>query len=178
MSLLEAVDSTKHRAIIMTAYGAGLRIGEVCSLHVDDIDSQRMMIRVRHGKGDQTRYVPLPERVLFLLRRYWIIERPNKPWLFPGQQRGCPISDQTVRHHLSVAVKKAGLTKRVTPHCLRHSFATHLLELGVDVRVIQMLLGHRSIRTTVRYTRMTSRLLAKTKSPVDVLGTPKQKMIG
>jgi integrase/recombinase XerD len=177
-TLLDAIESIKHRAVVMTAYGAGLRISEVCALQVDDIDSKRMTIRVRHGKGDQARYVLLPERVLFLLRRYWVFERPKKPWLFPGQQPGCPLSAASVRYHLGAAAKKAELTKRVTPHVLRHTFATHLLELGTDVRVIQMLLGHRSIRTTVRYTRVTSRVLAKTKSPVDVLGTPKQKMIG
>jgi site-specific recombinase XerD len=177
-TLLDTVESIKHRAVIMTAYGAGLRVSEVCSLQVDDIDSKRMTIRVRHGKGNQARYVPLPERVLFLLRRYWVIERPNKPWLFPGMQPGCPLSAASVRYHLGEAATKTGLTKRVTPHVLRHSFATHLLELGTDIRVIQMLLGHRSIKTTVRYTRVTSRVLARTKSPVDVLGTPKQKMIG
>lgn len=176
--LLDAIDSLKHRALIMTAYGAGLRVSEACSLQVEDIDSERMTIRVRHGKGNQARYVPLPERVLFLLRRYWAIERPKKPWLFGGAQAGCPLSDQSVRYHLSAAAKKTGLTKRVTPHVLRHTFATHLLELGTDIRVIQMLLGHRSIRTTARYTRVSNQLLAKTTSPVDVLGTPKQKMIG
>jgi site-specific recombinase XerD len=177
-ALLDAIDAIKARAVIMTAYGAGLRVSEVCALHVEDIDSHRMTIRVRKGKGNQARYVPLPERVLFLLRRYWVIERPKKPWLFPGKQPGCPVSESSVRYQLRAAAEKTGLTKRVTPHTLRHSFATHLLELGTDVRVIQMLLGHRSIRTTVRYTRVTSRVLAKTKSPVDVLGTPKQKMIG
>jgi site-specific recombinase XerD len=176
--LLDAVDVLKHRAVIMTAYGAGLRVSEVCALQVDDIDSQRMTLRVRQGKGNQARYVPLPERVLFLLRRYWAIERPKKPWLFPGKQPGCPVSEAAVRYQLRTAAAKTGLTKRVTPHVLRHSFATHLLELGTDVRVIQMLLGHRSIRSTARYTHLTSRVLAKTKSPVDVLGTPKQKLIG
>jgi integrase/recombinase XerD len=178
MSLLDAIESIKHRAVVMTAYGAGLRISEVCALHVDDIDSKRMTLRVREGKGNRARYVILPERVLFLLRRYWVLERPKKPWLFPGKQAGCPLSAASVRYHLAAAAKKTGLTKRVTPHVLRHTFATHLLELGTDVRVIQMLLGHRSIRSTVRYTQMTSRVLAKTTSPVDVLGTPKQKMIG
>jgi len=176
--LLDAVEAIKHRAVIMAAYGAGLRVSEVCSLQIDDIDSQRMTIRVRYGKGGQARYVPLPERVLFLLRRYWVTERPKGPWLFPGKQRGCPVSESSVRYHLRAAAKKTGLTKRVTPHVLRHTFATHLLELGTDVRVIQMLLGHRSIRTTVRYTRVTRTLVANTKSPVDVLGTTKQKKIG
>jgi integrase/recombinase XerD len=177
-ALLDAVESLKHRAVVMTAYGAGLRISEVCNLQVEDIDSKRMTIRVRHGKGNQARYVLLPERVLLVLRRYWALERPKKPWLFAGAQAGCPLSPASVRYHLGAAAKKTGLTKRATPHVLRHSFATHLLELGTDVRVIQMLLGHRSIRTTVRYTRVTNRILAKTTSPVDVLGTPKQKMIG
>jgi site-specific recombinase XerD len=176
--VLEAIESTKHRAIVITAYGAGLRVSEVCTLQIEDIDSKRMTIRVRHGKGDRARYVPLPERVLFLLRRYWVMDRPKGPWLFPGQQAGCPISAASVRYHLNAAVQKAEVTKHVTPHVLRHTFATHLLELGTDVRVIQMLLGHRSIRTTMRYTQMTSRILAKTKSPVDVLGTPEQKRIG
>lgn len=180
ITLLDAVESIKHRAVIMTAYGAGLRVSEVCALQVDDIDSKRMTIRVRHGKGDRARYVILPERVLFLLRRYWVQERPKKPWrwLFPGNQTGCPLSAGSVRYHLGAAAKKTGLAKRVTPHVLRHTFATHLLELGTDVRVIQMLLGHRSIRSTVRYTQMTPRVLAKATSPLDVLGTPKQKMIG
>lgn len=178
MGLLDAIEAIKHRAVIMTAYGAGLRVSEVCSLQADDIDGKRMTIRVRLGKGNKARYVILPERVLFLLRRYWVIERPRKPWLFAGKQAGCPLSSASVRYHLNAAAKKTGLTKRVTPHILRHSFATHLLELGTDVRVIQMLLGHRSIRSTMRYTQMTPRILAKTTSPVDVLGTPKQKMIG
>jgi integrase/recombinase XerD len=175
--LLDAVDSTKHRAIVMTAYGAGLRVSEVCGLKVVDIDSKRMTIRVL-GKGGRERYVLLPERVLFVLRRYWLAERPKGSWLFPGQQKDCPASAASVRFHLHAAAERTGLRKRVTPHVLRHSFATHLLELGTDVRVIQMLLGHRSIRTTVRYTRVTSRLVAATKSPIDVLGTPEQKKLG
>lgn len=178
LRLLDALHSIKHRAIVMTAYGTGLRISEVCALTAENIDSQRMVIHVRHGKGDRDRYVQLPERVLFLLRRYWVAERPTKPWLFPGEQRGCCVSAGSVRYHLSAAAKKAGLVKRVTPHVLRHTFATHLLELGTDVRVIQMLLGHRSIRTTVQYTRVTSKLVAGTTSPIDVLGTPKAKMLG
>jgi len=175
--LLDAIDSTKQRAIVMTAYGAGLRINEVCGLRIVDIDSKRMTIRVQ-GKGGRERYVLLPERVLFVLRRYWLAERPKGSWLFPGQSKDCPVSAASVRFHLHAAAAKTGLRKRVTPHVLRHSFATHLLELGTDVRVIQMLLGHRSIRTTVRYTRVTSRLVAGTRSPIDVLGTPEQKKLG
>jgi len=177
LRLLEGIDSVKYRAIVMTTYGCGLRISEVCSVKTEDIDSQRMVIRV-DGKGGRERYVQLPERVLFLLRKYWVAERPKKPWLFPGEQPGCCVSAAAVRYHLAASAKKAELTKRVTPHALRHSFATHLLELGTDVRVIQMLLGHRSIRTTVRYTRVTNKLIASIKSPVDVLGTPAQRKIG
>lgn len=117
MSLLDAIEAIKHRAVILTAYGAGLRVSEVCSLQVDDIDSKRMTIRVRLGKGNKARYVILPERVLFLLRRYWAIERPKKPWLFAGNQAGCPLSPASVRYHLNAAAKKTGLTKRVhAPH--------------------------------------------------------------
>ena len=177
LALLEGIESVKYRAIVMATYGCGLRISEVCCLKTEDIDSQRMVIRV-DGKGGQQRYVQLPERVLFLLRRYWVAEHPKRPWLFPGEQPGCCVSASAVRYHLHASARRAGLTKRVTPHVLRHSFATHLLELGTDVRVIQMLLGHRSIRTTVRYTRVTNRLVSSTKSPVDVLGTAAQRKIG
>ena len=176
--LLGAIDSVKHRAIVMTAYGGGLRIGEVCKLKAADIDSKRMLIHLHNAKGGRDRYVTLPERVLLVLRRYWRVERVNGPELFPGQRPGTCISDSAVRAKLHDATNKAKLAKRVTPHCLRHSFATHLLELGTDLRVIQMLLGHRSIRTTVRYTRVTDKHVARITSPIDVLGTPKAKQLG
>jgi site-specific recombinase XerD len=133
-----------------------------------------MLIHVRGkrgAKGGHDRFVPLPERVLFTLRRYWALARPTGPQLFPGKEAGRGISADAVRHHLHAAAAKVGLQKRVTPHVLRHSFATHLLELGTDIRVIQMLLGHRSIRTTLRYTRVTRQHVARVQSPVDVLGT-------
>jgi site-specific recombinase XerD len=181
--LLEAMESTKYRAIVMTAYGAGLRISEVCRLRVGDVDSKRMLLLI-HGKGGRDRYVPLPERVLFALRRYWVEEKlkrskdPGSQPLFPGQQVDTCVSASAVRDNLHKGAKKAGLEKRVTPHVLRHSFATHLLELGTDLRVIQMLLGHASIRTTVRYTRVTDKHLRRTQSPVDVLSTPKARVLG
>lgn len=177
-ALLDALREPKHRAIVMTAYGAGLRVSEVCSLCVSDIDSRRMLIHIRNAKGGRDRYVPLPERVLFTLRRYWAATRPSGPELFPGQPPQRTISASAVRSQLKKAAVKAGLAKRVTPHVLRHTFATHLLELGTDVRVIQMLLGHRSIRTTMRYTRVTDRHLSRTQSPIDVLGTKKAKKLG
>lgn len=166
--LLEALESTTYRAIVMTAYAVGLRISEVCRLETGDIDAKRKVIHVRHAKGGRDRYVPLPERVLFTLRAYWKEVRPTGSYLFPGHQPGTCISHAAVRKNLKAAADKARIKKLVTPHVMRHSFATHLLELGTDIRVIQMLLGHRSIRTTLRYTRVTTRLIAGTTSPVDV----------
>ena len=173
--LLEALEEPMYRAIVMTTYGAGLRISEVCALEVADIDSKRMLLHVRDAKGGRDRYVPLPERVLFMLRRYWAAARPQGPELFPGKEPGRCISVDAVRHHLHAAAHKAGLQKRVTPHVLRHSFATHLLELGTDIRVIQMLLGHSSIATTLRYARVTPEHVARVQSPIDLLGTPRAK---
>ncbi len=173
--LLEALQEPKYRALVMATYGAGLRISEVCTLRVEDIDSKRMLLHIRHAKGGRDRFVPLPERVLFTLRRYWVAARPQGPFLFPGKESGHPISVDAVRHHLHEAALTAGLQKPVTPHILRHSFATHLLELGTDIRVIQMLLGHTSIATTLRYARVTPAHVARVQSPIDVLGTPKAK---
>jgi site-specific recombinase XerD len=174
-SLLGAMEAPMYRAIVMTAYGVGLRVSEVCQLCVGDIDSRRMVIHIREAKGARDRFVPLPERVLFALRRYWAVARPTGQRLFPGKEPGRGISPDAVRHHLRKAAAKVGLRKRVTPHVLRHSFATHLLELGTDIRVIQMLLGHSSIRTTLRYTRVTRQHVARVQSPVDVLDTPAAK---
>lgn len=171
LSLLGAMEEPMYRTIVMTTYGAGLRISEVCRLEVGDIDSGRMMLHIRDAKGARDRFVPLPERVLFALRQYWKAVRPTGPQMFPGKEAGRCISPDAVRSHLHKAAKKVGLQKRVTPHVLRHSFATHLLELGTDIRVIQMLLGHGSIRTTLRYTRVTHKHVARIQSPVDVLGT-------
>jgi integrase/recombinase XerD len=173
--LLAAMEGPKYRAIVMTTYGAGLRISEVCGLRVEDIDSQRMVLHVRLAKGGRDRFVPLPERVLFALRHYWRAVRPTGPFLFPGKEPGRYVSADAVRHHLHEAALKVGLQKSANPHVLRHSFATHLLELGTDIRVIQMLLGHTSIRTTLRYTRVTPKHIARVQSPIDVLGTPKAK---
>jgi len=173
--LLEALQEPKYRAIVMTTYGAGLRISEVCTLCVEDIESKRMLLHIRDAKGGRDRFVPLPERVLFMLRRYWVSARPQGPYLFAGKEPGHPISVDAVRHHLHEAALQAGIQKPVTPHILRHSFATHLLELGTDIRVIQMLLGHTSIHTTLRYTRVSPTHIAQVQSPIDLLGTPKAK---
>lgn len=176
--LLEALESTSYRAIVMTTYAVGLRVSEVCALETGDLDAKRRLIHVRHAKGGRDRYVPLPERVHFALREYWKAVRPKGTHLFPGREDGTCVSHAAVRANLKTAAEKAGIKKRVTPHVLRHSFATHLLELGTDIRVIQMLLGHRSIRTTLRYTRVTPRLIAGTTSPVDVPSEVRKQKLG
>ena len=175
-ALLDAMESVMYRAIIMTTYAVGLRIAEVCKLPVAAIDSKRMVIHVI-GKGGRERVVPLPPLVLFTLRTYWKEAKCSGAILFPGQTGAC-ISASAVRNNLKVAAKKAGITKRVTPHVLRHSFATHLLELGTHISVIQMLLGHRSLRTTLRYTRVTPQMLAGIKSPVDVPREVRKQKLG
>ncbi|WP_437600116.1 site-specific integrase [Sorangium sp. So ce590] len=174
-ALLNAIGSVKQRTIVLTAYGAGLRIDEVCSLRVEDIDSKRNLIHVRNCKHGRDRYVMLSAPVLTALRIYWRADRPAGPELFPGRKQGSVISHEAVRNALREAARRCKLHKRVTPHVLRHSFATHLLELGTDIRVIQALLGHRSIRTTVRYARVSQAHVGRTRSPVEVLGTQEAK---
>ena len=157
--------------VAMAAYGAGLRISEACRLRPTDIDSDRMLIHVRLGKGNKDRFAMLSERLLKMLRGYWVKARlsDRKGWLFPGRKSGRPLSPSAITKALHEAAKKAGITKKVTPHLLRHSFATHLLEDGVDLRVIQELLGHASIRSTVRYTHVSKKHIASVKSPLDRL---------
>jgi len=174
-SLLGAMQHPKYRAIIMTTYGAGLRISETCHLRVADIDSGRMVLHIRGGKGGRDRIVPLSPSVLWTLRSYWKTVRPGMDFLFPGKEPGQPISFDAVRHHLQEAAIQAGLQKRVTPHVLRHSFATHLLELGTDIRVIQTLLGHGSLQSTLRYARVTPAHAGRVRSPIDVLDTPEAR---
>jgi integrase/recombinase XerD len=176
--LLEAVHSVKYRAVLMTTYGAGLRISEVCRLRTEDIDSRRMLIHVREGKGGDSRYALLSPRLLAVLRAYWKETRPAGPYLFPGRRADRPITRETIRGALTRAATRCGLDKRVTPHLLRHSFATHLLESGTDIRTIQVLLGHRSIVSTQVYTQVSTRHLSQTRSPLDLLGTPAGKVLG
>jgi site-specific recombinase XerD len=165
--LLEAVHSPLHRAVLMTAYGAGMRIGEACSLLTTDIDSPRGVIHVRDGKRARDRYVMLSPVLLAALRGYWRLYRPTPPVLFPGEKPGSCVSHAAVRQALREARAATGLTKRVTPHSLRHAFATHLLEDGADIRTIQALLGHGSIRSTARYTQVSVAHICKTPSPLD-----------
>ena len=177
--LLGAIESPKYRAIVMCAYGAGLRVGEVCSLRPEDVDGKRMLLHVRDAKGARDRYVVLAARLLDALRAYWRAVRPARDgYLFPGATAGSHVSDDTVRQVLRRAAASCGLEKRVYPHVLRHSFATHLLEAGTDLRVIQVLLGHASIRTTARYTHVSARLIGRTKSPLDLLGTKEGEPLG
>ena len=175
--LLEAVQSPAAAMVLTIAYGAGLRIGEACRLRPEDIDGKRKLIHVRLGKGRKDRYVMLSDRLLHGLRLYWLKVRPEE-WLFPGMKRGQPLSDSFVRTALKRATKVVKLKKRVTTHGLRHAFATHLLESGTDIRVIQVLLGHASIKTTARYTKVSAKHIASTKSPLDLLGTKRGAVLG
>ena len=163
-----AIIGLKHRAILMTAYAAGLRISEVVALRVDDIDSKRMVIRVRQAKGQRDRNVMLSPRLLALLREYWKVARSTE-WLFPGDVPGRPITDGAVNHICVQASRAAGLGKHVTVHTLRHSFATHLLEAGTDIRTIQVLLGHRNLKTTAIYTHVAPTAGETVRSPLDRL---------
>jgi len=165
--VLAAFDSIKYRALFMTIYGTGMRISEACALKIEHIESSRGVIRIEQAKGRRDRYVMLPARLLPMLRVYWKHERPTGPWLFPGAKSGRHITEDAARRALAKAVVKSGVTKAVWPHLLRHSFATHLLEAGADIRVIQVLLGHSSIRTTALYTQVSRRHVARTKSPLD-----------
>ncbi len=166
--ILVAVEPPIFRALFVTIYATGLRISEACSLTIDDLDSRRGVIRIR-GKGGRERYVPLREKLLEVLRRYYRGHRPKGVWLFPGSKSNRHISPDRARTALRVAVQRTSIKKRVTPHVLRHSFATHLLEAGEDLRVIQALLGHASIRTTVRYTRVSTRLIKRSVDPLEIV---------
>jgi integrase/recombinase XerD len=168
---LECVQSTQHRAILTTCYAAGLRISEAVHLKPNAIDSKRMVIRVEQGKAQKDRYVMLSPKLLETLRNYWRARRP-KEWLFPGDHPGEPITRNAVADACQKAHRLSGLSKPVTPHCLRHAFAVHLLEAGTDVRTIQLLLGHRSLATTARYLRIATSKVCATSSPLDLLPHP------
>jgi site-specific recombinase XerD len=165
-SILSATKNLKHRAILMTIYSAGLRIGEVTRLKVSDIDSGRMMIRVNEGKGLKDRYTLLGERNLEMLRRYWKAYRPPE-WLFPGRNGSGPVSTSAIQRVFKTSLEKAGIKKKASVHTLRHCFATHLLESGTDLYYIQRLLGHKSAGTTSVYLHITGKDIGKIKSPID-----------
>jgi len=170
---LDAIPNLKQRAILMTAYSAGLRTSEVVHQRLSDIDSERMVIRIQQGKGHKDRYVMLSQKLLDLLREYWKVARPSD-WLFPGSTPDRPIDVTMVQKAAQKARLRAGLRKAVTVRALRHSFATHLLEAGANVRIIQVLLGHRSLQTTARYTHVSANTVCATISPLDLLPDPKQ----
>ena len=167
LRFLDALKHPLHRVILMTTYSAGLRVSEAVSLQVHNIDSDRMLIHVT-GKGSKDRYVPLSPLVLELLRAHWKLTRSQR-WLFPGQRPDQHLSSRTVQRACRRAAEAAGIGKRVTPHTLRHSFATHLLERNINIRTIQKLLGHKKIETTSLYTHVTSDVLRQTASPLDTL---------
>jgi integrase/recombinase XerD len=168
VAFLEAVPGLKARAALTTAYAAGLRASEAAGIKVADIDSGRMVIRVEQGKGGRDRYVMLSAQLLGILRSYWKLARPAH-WLFPGRDGEHPIGPTVLHAACRSACAAAGLSKRVTVHTLRHSFATHLLESGTDIRIIQALLGHSSLNTTARYTQVATSTIRATPSPLDRL---------
>ena len=172
--LLQAVISLKYRAALSIAYGAGLRASEITHLRVTDIDSQRMLIHVTHGKGGRERNALLSPVLLTLLRQWWRYAQAQRKmlkggWLFPGQNPVNPVSYRQLSRVCHDAVQLVGFDKHVTLHSLRHSFATHLLEQHVDIRVIQVLLGHAKLNTTARYSHVASQLLQEVESPLDAL---------
>jgi site-specific recombinase XerD len=168
---LECVGSLKHRTLLTVAYAAGLRVSEATHLKVTDIDSQRMVIRVEQGKFQKDRYVMLSPRLLEELRAYWKRARPTA-WLFPGDIPGRPITRDAVEQACDKARRLSGIDKPITPHSMRHAFATHLLEAGTDVRRIQLLLGHRSLATTSHYLKVATSSVCATVSPFDLLPRP------
>ena len=168
LRLLEAAPSFSHHVIFSTLYGTGARVSEGLHLRIPNIDSQRMMIQIEQGKGHQDRYVPLSPKLLQLLRTYWRQVR-SREWLFPGQDPDQPLRREAVADAIKRASQRAGLTKEISPHSLRHAYAVHLLEAGTDVRRIQLLLGHRSLATTARYLRLTTTTICTTASPLDLL---------
>jgi integrase/recombinase XerD len=164
--LLDAAPSLKYKTALSVAYGAGLRASEVVALKVSDIDSQRMVIRVEQGKGRKDRYVMLSPHLLALLRAWWKLARPQG-WLFPGQNRLNPLTTRQLNRACHAAADRAEIDKRVSLHTLRHSFATHLLEQNIDIRVIQVLLGHAKLDTTALYTRVATKTIQQVMSPLD-----------
>ena len=172
--LLNATTCLKHQAALSVAYGAGLRVAEVSALKVTDVDSERMVLRVERGKGGQYRNAMLSADLLALLRQWWKVGRQQgvmhpKGWLFPGQHAMKPISTRQLHRIVVEAAQAADIAKRVGPHTLRHSFATHLLEDGVDIRVIQVLPGHSKLENTAFYTRVATRTVRTVISPLDRL---------
>jgi site-specific recombinase XerD len=176
--LLSASGNIKQRAILALLYGAGLRISELLALTAADIDSRRMVIHVRDTKTRYDRIVPLSPRMLKTLRQYWSERRPTGPWLFPGRTPDSQLTRVAVSEAIRKTARAAGISKRVHPHLLRHAFATHLLELGTDLRTVQILLGHRSLSSTTRYTHLTEARRLVLGSPIEALNTERGSILG
>jgi integrase/recombinase XerD len=166
--LLESAPGPKYKAAVGVAYGAGLRVSEVANLKVSDIDSDRMVLRVEQGKGRKDRNGMLSPRLLELLQEWWLVGQPTT-WLFPGRDPLLPITARQLYRVVTETARAVGIEKRVSPHTLRHSFATHLLEQGTDIRVIQVALGHSKLDTTARYAHVASKVLRDVLSPLDQL---------
>ena len=181
--VLTMATSLKARAMLTLAYGCGLRAGEVVRLRAGDIDSEQMIIRIVQSKGRKDRHVMLPAEILDLLRQWWKARpteynagvAPEQRWLFPGRREHRPLTTRQFSRLFKEAAKAAGLRKTLSLHTLRHSFATHLLERGTDIRVIQALLGHDKLETTARYTRVAIGMIAKIESPLDGLSAPRRR---
>ena len=169
-ALLEAPKNLKHRAMLATMYAAGLRVSEVASLKMSDLDRERRVIWVRGGKGHKDRQVMLAEPLRDLLAAYWRWKRPTR-WLFPGRNPDCPIATNSVFRACQKAARKAGIRKPIHPHSLRHAFATHLLDEGVNLLVIQTLLGHAHLKTTARYLHLSDSAICSARSPLETLGS-------
>jgi integrase/recombinase XerD len=172
--LLDATQNTKHRVLLMTAYGGGLRVSELVHLLPRDIHSERMLIRVNQGKGHKDRYTLLSQRLLEELRAYWRAYRPQH-WLFSGKDASRPLPVDTAQKVFSTAKQRAGVQHGHGIHCLRHSFATHLMEAGVPLPTIQRLMGHACLSTTAKYLHVTSKHLGSIRSPLDLLRLPEEK---
>lgn len=178
LALLDALRSPLHRALALCCYGAGLRIGEACRLRVEDIDSKRMVLHVRGGKGQKDRQVTLSPRLLAELRSYFRQRRPRGRYLFEGRNRVEPLTKAAFQKALSQAAAGLGIAKHITPHVLRHSYATHMIEAGADLRSVQLQLGHASIRSTVRYVHLTEARRATLPSPLDMLSSERGAVFG
>jgi site-specific recombinase XerD len=177
-ALFNGFKNQKYRTLAMTVYGSGLRVSEACRLAICDIDSKRMLIHVRLGKGGKDRFVILSKRLLEALRAWWKVAKPIH-YLFEGTVgQNNPMNSASFRNALKRSVAKAGIKKKVTSHILRHSFATHLMEIGTDVTIIKALLGHRYLRSSTRYIHVSTRKIQQIQSPLDILGTPQGKVLG
>lgn len=170
-AIFEAADNLKHRTVLMTLYATGVRVSEVLGLQLQDVDSQRMLVHIRQGKGAKDRYVPLSVTHLGHLRLYWMQERPTS-WLFPGLSREQALTASAVQKVCLHVTRQAGVPKHVTPHTWRHTFATHHLEAGTDLRTIQMLLGHAALKTTAVYLHVAAQALGQNRSVLDLLALP------